>query len=260
MDRAETPRLDARSAVRELAIVVPAYNEAQRIEPTLEKILAFLPGRFESSEVLLVDDGSTDGTADLVESRFAGRVRVIRNPMRRGKGSAVRAGVLAAQKAWILFVDADLSIPIDETLVLCSRADRAAVVIGSKRAPGSRTEYPPLRRWLGGVGNLLISLFVVSGFHDTQCGIKLYRADAGKELFGASRIDGFGFDFEVLFLARRLGWDVEEVPVRCEHKVGGTVRLRTYLRVLSEVARVTSYRLRGLYPRRRPRTTGFGAT
>jgi len=237
--------------VREITIVVPAYNEAQRIEPSLEKILAFLPAHFEASEVLLVDDGSTDGTADLVERRFAGRVRVIRNPLRRGKGSAVRAGVLAAHKAWILFVDADLSIPIDETLALCSRADRNAIVIGSKRAPGSQIEYPPLRRWLGGVGHLLISLFVVGGFHDTQCGIKLYRADAGKALFAASRIDGFGFDFEVLFLARRLGWDVAEVPIRCEHKVGGTVRLRTYLRVLSEVARVNLYRVRGLYPRRR---------
>jgi dolichyl-phosphate beta-glucosyltransferase len=176
---------------------------------------------------------------------------VIRNPLRRGKGSAVRAGVLAASKAWILFVDADLSIPIDETLALCARADQSAIVIGSKRAPGSQIEYPPLRRWLGGVGHLLISLFVVRGFHDTQCGIKLYRADAGKELFAASRIDGFGFDFEVLFLARRRGWDVAEVPIRCEHKVGGTVRLRTYLRVLSEVARVNLYRLRGLYPPRR---------
>jgi dolichyl-phosphate beta-glucosyltransferase len=177
--------------VREIAIVVPAYNEAQRIVPSLEKILAFLPVHFDASEVLLVDDGSTDGTADLVERRFGGTVRVLRQPQRRGKGAAVRAGVLAARKEWILFVDADLSIPIDETLSLCARADRAPIVIGSKRAPGSQIEYPALRRFLGGIGHLLVSIFVVRGFHDTQCGIKLYRADAGKELFSLSRIDGF---------------------------------------------------------------------
>jgi dolichyl-phosphate beta-glucosyltransferase len=93
----------------------------------------------------------------------------------------------------------------------------------------------------------------VGGFHDTQCGLKLYRRDAARELFQLSRIDGFGFDFEVLFLARRLGWDVHEVPIHCQHKVGGTVRFRTYLRVLSEVARVVSYRWRGFYPAPRGR-------
>jgi dolichyl-phosphate beta-glucosyltransferase len=245
--------MPAPALVRELTVVVPAYNEAQRIVPSLEKILAFLPGRFEAAEVLLVDDGSTDGTADLVESRFPGRVRVLRQPRRSGKGSAVRAGVLAARMPWVLFVDADLSIPIEETLALCARADRAPIVIGSKRAPGSEIEYPLLRRYLGGLGQRMISLLVVGGFHDTQCGIKLYRQDAARELFPLSRIDGFGFDFEVLFLARRLGWDVHEVPIHCQHKVGGTVRLRTYLRVLSEVARLTSYRARGLYPPARTR-------
>ena len=237
--------------VREISIVVPAYNEAQRIVPSLEKILAFLPAHFASSELLLVDDGSPDGTGDLVESRFGERVHVLRQPMRRGKGAAVRAGILAARKPWVLFVDADLSIPIEETLSLCASTDRAPIVIGSKRAPGSEIEYPLTRRLLGGIGQSMISLFVVSGFRDTQCGMKLYRTDVAQELFSLSRIDGFGFDFEVLFLARRLGRNVLEVPIHCQHKIGGTVRLRTYLRVLSEVARVTSYRLRGLYPRRR---------
>jgi len=246
--------------VREIAIVVPAYNEAQRILPSLERILEFLPAHFASSEVLLVDDGSTDGTADLVEGLFGGRVRVLRQPLRRGKGAAVRAGILAASKEWILFIDADLSIPIEEALTLCDSADRAPVVIGSKRAPGSRIEYPPLRQLLGGIGNLLISTFVVRGFHDTQCGIKLYRSDAGRELFSLSRIDGFGFDFEILFLARRLGFEVVEVPIRCEHKAGGTVRMRTYLRVLAEVARLTAFRLRGLYPPRRARPRSSAST
>src|SRR5262245_39365586 len=210
--------------VRELTVVVPAYNEAQRIGPSLDKILAFLPAHFASSEVLLVDDGSTDGTGDRVQARLGDRVRILRQPRHMGKGAAVRTGVLAAQKPWVLFVDADLSIPIEETLSLCAHADRAPIVIGSKRAPGSEIEYPLARRLLGGLGQSMISLFVVGGFHDTQCGIKLYRTDVARELFSHSRIDGFGFDFEVLFLARRLGKDVCEVPIHCQHVVGCTVR------------------------------------
>ena len=241
--------MSAPALVRDITIVVPAFEEAQRIVPSLDAILAFLPAHFASSEVLLVDDGSTDGTADLVEARFGERVRVLRQPQHRGKGAAVRAGILAARKPWVLFIDADLSIPIEEALVLRDRADRAPIVIGSKRAPGSEIEYPLARRLLGGVGQSMISIFVVSGFGDTQCGIKLYRTDVAQQLFPLSRIDGFGFDFEVLFLARRLGFDVLEVPIHCRHKAGGTVRPATYFRVLSEVARVALYRLRGLYPR-----------
>jgi len=235
----------------ELTVLVPAYNEAQRIESTLERILAFLPGRFARSEVLVVDDGSNDGTADLVDARFGERVRLVRRARRGGKGAAVRTGVESAACAWTLFVDADLSIPIEEVLELAPHAGAASVVIGSKRAPGSHVDYPRLRHLLGGVGQLLVSLFVVSGFHDTQCGFKLYRTDVARELFRHARIDGFGFDFELLFLARRLGHTVREVPVRCAHRIGGSVRPATYLRVLLEVARLDLYRLRGLYPRGR---------
>jgi dolichyl-phosphate beta-glucosyltransferase len=200
--------------------------------------------------VLVVDDASTDGTADLVERDFAGRVRVLRQPRRRGKGAAIRAGVLATQTTWLLFADADLSIPIEDIQVLAPYAERAPIVIGSKRAPGSDVHYPQIRRFLGGIGQKLISVFVVSGFHDTQCGFKLFRTDVAQELFRAQRIDGFGFDFEVLFLARRLHHPVAEVPIRCEHRIGGTVRLGTYVTVLREIGAILWYRMRGVYPRR----------
>lgn len=240
--------------VRELTIVIPAFDEVRRIEPTLEKILAYLPGPFDAAEVLVVDDGSTDGTGDLVRSRFGGKVGLVRREQRGGKGAAIRAGVAAAKKPWVLFVDADLSIPIEEAASLAAQANGAPIVIGSKRAPGSRVEYPGVRRVLGGIGQLLISTFVVSGFGDTQCGFKLYRTDVARELFGHARIDGFGFDFELLFLARRLGYPVIEVPVSGAHRLGSTVRPGTYLRVLAEVARLCTYRARGLYPR--PRVSG----
>jgi glycosyltransferase involved in cell wall biosynthesis len=239
--------------VRELTVVVPAYNESRRIEASLEKLLAWLPEHVARFEIVVVDDGSDDGTGQLVTSRFGERVRVARRSFRGGKGAAVRAGVLAARHAWILMVDADLSIPIGELEKLDARTPRAPIVIGSKRAPGSAIRYPPLRRLFGGLGQTLISTCVVRGFHDTQCGFKLYRADVARELFTASRIDGFGFDFEVLLLAKRAGYAVEEVPVAVEHQLGSSVRVSSYLGVLSEVARVSLYRALGRYPKARGR-------
>ena len=234
---------------RELTILIPAYNEAQRIESTLEKVLAYARAHLEAFEVLVVDDGSADGTGELVQQRFGDAVRVVRRTARGGKGAAIRTGVEAAGRPWILFSDADFSIPIQEYEKLWREADRVPIVIGSKHAPGGHVEYPPLRRFLGSLGQRLIALFVVSGFHDTQCGFKLYRTDAAREIFRYQRIDGFGFDFEVLFIARRLGFPVREVPIRCEHKIGGTVRLSTYLSVLGEIARLRWNLLLGRYPR-----------
>ena len=234
---------------RELTILIPAYNEARRIAGTLERVLAFARTRLDNFEVLVVDDGSDDGTGHLVRDRFGDDVRVLRRERRGGKGSALRTGVAAAKRDWILFSDADFSIPIEEYEKLWKESDCAPIVIGSKHAPGGRVEYPRLRRFLGGFGQKLIALFVVSGFYDTQCGFKLYRTAVGKELFRFQRIDGFGFDFEVLFLARRLGYPVLEVPIRCEHKIGGTVRLRTYVSVLLEILELRWNLALGRYPR-----------
>jgi dolichyl-phosphate beta-glucosyltransferase len=234
---------------RELTILFPAYNESRRIVSTLESALAWARARLDAYEVLVVDDGSTDGMAELVRKRFGDEVRLVRREQRGGKGAAIKSGVEAARRPWILFSDADLSIPIEEFEKLWKEADAAPIVIGSKRAPGGHLRYPALRRFLGGIGQQLIALCVVSGFHDTQCGFKLYRTDVAQELFRHQRIQGFGFDFELLMLARRLGHEVREVPIHCEHKIGGSVRLRTYLTVLGEVGRIRWNLLRGRYPK-----------
>ena len=233
--------------IRDLTLVLPAFNEAQRIEASVRKVLAWSEGRFEHLEILVVDDGSTDGTGDLVERAFGPRVRVLRRP-NGGKGAAVRTGVLAATRPWVLFADADLSIPIEEIEKLAARTGEAPIVIGSKRAPGGDVVYPKLRLLLGAIGGLVVSLLVVRGFHDTQCGFKLFRTDVARELFGVSRLDGFGFDFEVLYLARRYGHRVIEVPVRVEHQLGSTVRATSYLRVLREAFSVFWNKLTGAYP------------
>lgn len=235
--------------IRDLSILVPAYNEARRIEATLEKLLAWSQGRFGVFEIIVIDDGSSDGTSEVVSKRFPSTVRVVRRPRRGGKGAALRAGMEQARGAWILFVDADLSIPIAEFDRLERAIAATPIAIGSKRAPGSDIDYPAGRRFFGGIGQRIISAFVVSGFHDTQCGFKLFRGDVGKRLFGLQKLDGFGFDFEVLFLAKRLGYGVSEVPVRCEHQLGSTVRISSYLRVLREVGVVVWNRMTGRYPR-----------
>jgi dolichyl-phosphate beta-glucosyltransferase len=240
--------------IRDLTIVLPAFNEALRIEATIDKILEWSATHLDHLELIVVDDGSSDGTGDLVVRKYGDRVRVLRRP-NGGKGAAVRTGVQAATRPWTLFADADLAIPIRELEKLAARSDEAPIVIGSKRAPGNDIVYPKLRQVLGSIGGLVIAVLVVPGFHDTQCGFKLYRTDVAQELFAVNKLDGFGFDFEVLYLARRYGHRAIEVPVRVEHQLGSTVRASSYARVLREAFSVFWNKLSGAYPPRGQQTS-----
>jgi len=204
----------------EISVVVPAYNEEKRIAVSLPVIWNALAARFSRFEILVVDDGSSDRTSEKVmEFGDSGHpeVRVIRYGANRGKGYAVRTGMLAAQGEIVLFSDADLSTPMEELDKLKKVLDEGYdLAIGSRALKESQIELrqPFYRVLMGKTFNKIVQLMALPGVWDSQCGFKIFKRAAAKELFGSSRIDGFSFDVEILFLARKRGMVFREVPVR----------------------------------------------
>ncbi|MEU2582870.1 dolichyl-phosphate beta-glucosyltransferase [Streptomyces avermitilis] len=227
----------------DLSVVVPAYNEEQRLGPTLDAIVDHLrenENRWGEWELIVVDDGSTDGTRDVVAAAKARdtRVQLVTSPRNRGKGNALRLGVLASYGRRVLVTDADLAAPIDELEQLDKAlTDGHAAAIGSRAMAGATIERRQhrMRELLGRAGNLLIRRIAVPGIRDTQCGFKLFDGDRAREAFAASRLNGWGIDVEVLQHFRRSGWPVAEVPVRWAHQSGSKVRPADYGRVLAEL-------------------------
>jgi dolichyl-phosphate beta-glucosyltransferase len=206
------------AASRSYSIVIPAYNEEKRIPQTLQAIDAFLRRRGDDVEVLVVDDGSRDGTSDRVRELMPGMpsLRLLRTDPNHGKGYAVRRGILAATREAILFSDADLSTPIEEIDRLWEPYGRGAdVVVASRHLAQSNIllRQPPHRRVISRVFNMIVSIFGVRGVRDTQCGFKLFRAATMLRIFAALKTDGFAFDVEVLMRARESGLRIVEVPV-----------------------------------------------
>ena len=199
----------------EVSLVIPAYNESAIIPDTIRAVSARLAGLTGSYEVLIVDDGSTDGMAELVRNCGDPHVRLESYSPNHGKGRAVRVGMLAAQGDVILCTDADLAYGVDVFAVMLERfsGGNADLVIGSRRiGPDGYQSYPPLRLLASKCFNLLVRL--LSGLtYDTQCGIKGYRREAARSIFSKCTIDGFSFDFEALMRADKLGLKVEQIPV-----------------------------------------------
>lgn len=199
----------------DVSLVIPAYNESAIIPDTIRAVSAKLAELTESYEVLIVDDGSTDGMAELVERCGGPHVRLERYTPNHGKGRAVRTGMLAAQGDVILCTDADLAYGVDVFAVILERfaAGNADLVIGSRRiGPDGYKSYPPLRLLTSKCFGLLVKLASGLGY-DTQCGIKGYRRQAARDIYSKCTIDGFSFDFEVLMRADKLGLKVEQIPV-----------------------------------------------
>ncbi|MHB9112284.1 MAG: dolichyl-phosphate beta-glucosyltransferase [Thermoleophilia bacterium] len=202
----------------ELSVVIPVFNEEERIINTISQLDAYLRQQGMNYEVIISDDGSHDESPQLVRENFAGRdsVRLIRDRQNRGKGAAVRRGVLAARGKHIIFTDADLSYPV-ESIGLCMDALREHdIAVGSRNLPGSEIEITPplLRRLTGPVFKAMVRGIVVSGFTDTQCGFKGFRSQAAHDVFANCEVNGFSFDVEVLAIARLFGYSITEVPVR----------------------------------------------
>ena len=227
-----------------LSVVVPAYNEELRLPRTIEQIERYLDDKHVDYELILVDDGSADRTRQLMES--AGQrhssVRVEVLPQNRGKGRALAVGVAAARGDEILLTDADLSTPIEELDKLQAALDAGAgVAIGSRALRASRVEVSqPLYRVLMGKGfNLIVQAVLLPGIWDTQCGFKLFRADVARQVFAGLSTDGFGYDPEVLYRARKKGYRIAEVPVVWRNSAETKVRpVRSSLDMLRHVIRV----------------------
>jgi len=237
-----------------LSIVIPAYNEERRLPSTLDAVFAWLEGSpYHDAEVLVVDDGSTDATAAFVERRMTQepRLRLLRNPGNRGKGYAVRHGMLQAHGDWILFSDADLSAPIEEFPRLLSAAQErnAAVAIGSRALDRSLigVHQSRWREWSGILFNRVVRLTTGLPFSDTQCGFKLFHREGARRIFSLQRLDGFSFDVEDLFIAKSLGIATVEVPVRWNNVEGTKVGMAQGIASFLDLLRIRRHGLRGAY-------------
>jgi dolichyl-phosphate beta-glucosyltransferase len=224
-----------------LTIVIPAYNEEARLGRSLDTLIAHLQARAESWEILVVDDGSTDGTARVAGSRAA--VRVVRLPSNRGKGAAVRAGLAESAGERVLFSDADLSTPPEELAKLTEALDKGAdLAMGSRGLPGSDivVRQAWYREHMGKTFNLILRAITGIPFRDTQCGFKLMRGEVARVLAGELREDGFAFDVELVLRANRNGFVVREIPVVWKNVEGSRVDpLSDSVRMLMALPRIT---------------------
>ncbi len=241
-------------ATPELSIIIPAYNEESRLPATIERIAAYIRASGRPTEIIVVDDGSRDGTAAVAESFRATMpsLRVVPNGVNHGKGYSVRHGMLEARGRLVLFTDADLSAPIEEADKLLRALETHDVAIGSRALDRSLIEVhqSPFREFAGVVFNWLVRLSLGLPFVDTQCGFKAFRRERCRILFEQQRIERFGFDPELLFLAKRHGLTAVEIPVRWAHSPATRVSMfRDSLRMFLEVLQIRWNALRGLYPR-----------
>jgi len=248
-----------------LSVVIPAYNEASRLPATIGKVMGYLEGLDYPYEVLVVDDGSTDATPRLAEqaAQKHQNLRLVRNP-HRGKGFAVRTGMLQAKGRYILYSDADLSAPIEEVEKLLPYLEKKYhIAMGSREGVGSaRYDEPQYRHLMGRVFNTLVRLMALPQFRDTQCGFKAFRKDAAHALFrnlhlygdNAGDVKGAmvtGFDVEVLYLALKWNYKIKEVPVRWYYSKSTNVSpLKDAYRMFRDITKVRVNDLRGMYKSR----------
>jgi len=250
--------MDDKPAPDKISVVLPAYNEAKRLPSTLRAVHRYLEEHLDTPDIVVVDDGSTDGTAEVAEAiahELPG-IRVIRNAQNRGKGAVVRQGLAAARGDYLLFMDADHSTDISELAALpdlLEREPRADVFVSSRYLPTSRVEVrqPASRVFVSRVSNLVIRTLAVPGIRDTQNGFKIFSREAFAAVAPYLTIDRWGFDVEMLLVARRLGYRIVEFPITWRNSSDSRLQLgRDLRRTSADFVHILSNRLRGRYPRR----------
>ncbi|HXD12494.1 MAG TPA: dolichyl-phosphate beta-glucosyltransferase [Anaerolineales bacterium] len=233
-----------------LSIVIPAHNEENRLPDTLEQVFDFLGRQSFTSEVIVVENGSSDRTLEVAQgfSRLHENLRVIQSA--RGKGAAVRAGMLAARGAYRFMCDADLSMPVEEIAKFIPPAIKDVdIAIASREAAGAVRYNEPRYRHLGGRAiNFFVQLFILPGLNDTQCGFKCFSANAAEAIFSLQTLTGWSFDIELLFIARRHNFVVREIPIHWIHHPETKVSaLRDAIRMLQDIFLIHANARRGLY-------------
>ena len=233
------------AAAPSLSVIIPAYNEEARLPDALDEVTTYLDAHYPDAELIIASDGSTDDTETITRdfAEKSPRVRLLSLP-HRGKGHAVKRGMLEATGAVRLFMDVDLAVPVELIALFVEATQNADAVIGSRSIEGAERSGEPLSRRIGGrivgrVTRLILGLSV----SDTQCGFKAFRAEAAEVLFDGQRVDGFAFDAEILYLARRWGMRVAELPVTWSYGEMSTVRLHHGPQTLAEIVKI---RLRGM--------------
>jgi len=232
-----------------LSVIIPAYNEAKRLPTTLVEINKHLEKIDFDCEIIVVDNNSTDATADVVErfSHIIKNLKLVKLQI-KGKGFAVKEGMLKAQGEYRAFTDADNSISFDQIInSLKYFNDDVDVVIGSRDVKGAHHDQPWYRRLAGNIGNLIIQVLVLPGIWDTQCPLKVFKAEAAERIFSLSKIGHWGFDVEILGLAKKMGYKIKEIPAVFINAEGSGVKPTTYIWVLLEVLKIKWWMIIGKY-------------
>ncbi len=223
-----------------LSVIIPAYNEAKRLPPTLVDINKHLEKVDFEYEIIVVDNNSTDATSEVVErfSHIIKNLKLVKLEM-KGKGLAVKEGMLKATGEYRAFTDADNSISFDQIINALKHFNNGVdVVIGSRDVKGAREEQPWYRQLAGNIGNLIIQALLLPGLWDTQCPLKIFKAEVAKKVFSVSRIKHWGFDVEILSLAKKMGYKIKEIPAVFISALGSGIKPITYVYVLLEVFKI----------------------
>ena len=236
----------------EISVVIPAFNEARRLPKTLKAIYNYFSSKNYSYEIIVVDDGSCDNTLEKVANLNLPNIKILSYKANRGKGYAVNFGVRAARGKYIIFIDADNSTPFEQIEKLIPYLQDFEVVIGSRYLKGSniKLKQPLVRRLVARLGNLLIQILVLPGISDTQCGFKMFRKSAARQIFSRQTIWRWGFDIEILLISRKLGYKIKEVPIDWYNDEGTKIQSpMVFLTTLGELLHIKINSLKKIYKR-----------